>query len=85
MADETYVVVPEKARQYMLKRWHKEHLGRDCTYWVSMERYFWIDMKEEITKLIENCLECAEVSPGRNSDGEKRASPEPKPPMEDVH
>ena len=60
--DKYRIIVPATTRKEVLDLLHIPHQGQTKTYLAATSRYYWPGMKEEITKAIENCLVCRELT-----------------------
>ena len=56
------ILVPLSERKNLLKILHYSHGGIGKTYAAAKSRYYWPGLKEEITKMVENCKICKELN-----------------------
>ena len=65
--DSYQVVVPFHLRERVLSTHHDlfGHLGRDRTYNLLSERYYWVNMHRDVRRWVQSCLTCAKVKPAQ--------------------
>ena len=65
LKDGKKIVVPQLARQRMLKTLHRAHSGSTKTYATARQLYYWPNMKKEIEEYINNCQICQAERPSQ--------------------
>jgi len=61
------LVVPNQLRERVMSEYHDRfgHLGRDRTYHLLSERYFWTGMNRDVRRWVQSCLTCAKFKPAQ--------------------
>ena len=63
LKDGKKIVVPQLARERILKSLHRAHSGYTKTYSTARQLYYWPNMKKEIQDFVDNCMICQQDRP----------------------
>lgn len=83
------LVIPQKLIPEILKIIHdssvSSHPGKDKTYKQAQMKYFWIHMRKDIYKYVDNCQKCAETKGSTRTPAPMLSYPIPSEPWERIH
>ena len=59
------IVIPEKARNWLLKALHSGHQGTSRTLALGRVRYFWPSLSKDIRQMCQSCKDCIKYLPSQ--------------------
>ncbi len=68
LIDNDKILVPEGAREDLIRALHGAHSGADKMHHTAKSKYWWPDMKMNLRDHAENCLTCLKVKPQRKRE-----------------